>query len=205
MKTLAKLWQDVRSASSVALAELESAPGPKPTSQMCEFLILGEDQRIELHTGVDPFALMRSLWMTCVHRRRQGGSTIAMQLVRTLTQRYERTIWRKMSEIILAVRLTNTFNRKDITRIYLWVAYYGWNMHGFQQAFEGISKVTDIDSKIGAANLVARLKYPQPRHPNARQLGRISQRVHHLLALDSGSIKRGTFSGISTHGTISNS
>ncbi len=205
MKTLAKLWREVRSASSVALAELESAPGPKPTSQMCEFLILGEDQRIELHMGVDPIALMRSVWMTCVHRRRQGGSTVAMQLVRTLTQRYERTIWRKISEIILAVRLTYTFDRKDIARIYLWVAYYGWNMHGFQQAFEGISKATGNDSKIGAANLVARLKYPQPRHLDERHLGRISRRVQHLLALDSGSTKRGTFSGIANHGTISNS
>src|SRR5690606_10812717 len=122
--------------------------------------------------------------------------TVAMQLVRTVTGRYERTIWRKITEIILAVRLTYTFNRNDIIRIYLWVAYYGWNMHGFQQAFEGVSKVTCANSKIGAANLVARLKYPQPRHLDERQLDRISQRVHHLLTLDSGSTKRGTFSGI---------
>jgi membrane carboxypeptidase/penicillin-binding protein PbpC len=205
MKTLAKLWREVWSASSMALAELESAPGPKPTFQMCRFLILGEDQRIELHMGVDPIALMRSIWMTCVRRRRQGGSTIAMQLVRTVTRRYERTIWRKITEIILAVRLTYAFDRRDIARIYLWVAYYGWNMHGFQQAYEGISKATGVDSKIGAANLVARLKYPQPRNLDERQLGRISQRVHHLLALDSGFTKRGTFSGIANHGTISNS
>lgn len=145
--------------------------------------------------------------MTCVRRRRQGGSTVAMQLVRTVTQRYERTIWRKISEIILAVRLTYAFDRKDIARIYLWVAYYGWNMNGFQQAFDGISKATatGIDSKIGAANLVARLKYPQPRHLDERQLGRISLRVHYLLALYSASKKRGTFSGIAKHGTISNS
>lgn len=205
MKTLVKLWREVRSASSVALAELESAPGPKPTAQICEFLILGEDQRIELHMGVDPIALMRSVWMTSIRRRRQGGSTIAMQLVRTVTRRYERTIWRKITEIILAVRLTYTFDRMDIARIYLWVAYYGWNMHGFQQAFEGISKATCVDSKIGAANLVARLKYPQPRHLDKRQLDRIRQRAHHLLALYSGSTKRSTFSGIENHGTISNS
>lgn len=132
METMSRLWREVQAASSTALEDLECAPGPKPTSEMCAFLILGEDQRIESHVGVDPIALVRSIWITCIYRRRQGGSTIAMQLVRTITQRYERTIWRKITEIILAVRLTHAFNRKDIPRIYLWVAYYGWNMHGFR-------------------------------------------------------------------------
>ncbi len=196
------LWREVQNASSTALEELECAPGPKPTVEMCEFLILGEDQRLASHLGVDPVALVRSIWMTCVCRKRQGGSTIAMQLVRTITRRYERTIWRKITEIILAVRLTHTFDRMDIARIYLWMAYYGWNMHGFQQAYERLQLATSSSSKIDSANLVARLKYPQPRYLNEKQISRIAQRVHYLLALESGRVNRGTSLGISDHGTI---
>ena len=205
MHTLSRLWREVRVASSAALEELEFAPGPKPTSEMCKLLILGEDQRIQSHLGVDPIALVRSIWMTCVYRRRQGGSTIAMQLVRTITGTYERTIRRKITEIILAVRLTQAFDRMDISRIYLWLAYYGWNMHGFQQAYEKIEQATRTGSRIASANLVARLKYPQPRYLDGRQLGRIDQRVQHLLALDSGSMKRDTLSGVAGHGSIPNS
>lgn len=205
MQAHKKLWREVQATSSRALAELEYSSGPKPTSEMCELLILGEDQRIDSHIGVDPIALARSVWMTCVYRRCQGGSTIAMQLVRTITGRYERTIWRKITEIILAIRLTHAFDRSDIARIYLWLAYYGWNMHGFQLAYKKLAMETGAGATIDAANLVARLKYPQPRYNDQRQLGRIGQRVQHLLTLDSRRMNRPTFSCIEHHGTISNS
>lgn len=205
MKTLVGLWREVRNASSAALEELEYASGPKPTAEMCEFLMLGEDQRMASHFGVDPTALVRSIWMTCVFRKRQGGSTIAMQLVRTITRRYERTIWRKVTEIILAVRLTRTLDRMDIARVYLWLAYYGWNMHGFQQAHEKLALTPSSSSKVDSANLVARLKYPQPRHRNEDQISRIRQRVRYLLALDSDRKNRGALLGIADRGSIPNS
>lgn len=202
MEAMSRLWREVQAASSRALEELEYAPGPKPTSEMCAFLILGEDQRIESHVGVDPIALVRSIWMTCIYRRCQGGSTIAMQLVRTITRRYERTIWRKITEMILAVRLTHAFDRKDIPRIYLWVAYYGWNMHGFQQAYERLDLAGGTGSKVKSANLVARLKYPQPRCINEPQLDRIERRVQHLLALYPDRMKLRTLLGVANHGSI---
>lgn len=205
MQPLSKLWDDVLRASSAALDELKCAPGPKPTRQMCDLLVLGEDRRIESHAGVDPVALIRSVWMTSIRRRRQGGSTIAMQLVRTITGRYQRTLWRKVTEIFLAIRLARSFDRIDIARIYLWLAYYGWNMHGFQQACEKLSIALPEASSLDSAMIVARLKYPHPRFGDQQQFRRINLRARHLLALESTYVNGPSTSGNLNHGTISNS
>lgn len=172
---------------------------------MCTFLILGEDRRIASHTGVDTIALIRSAWLTLFLGERQGGATIAMQLVRTITGRYQRTVWRKVTEILLAIRLTQSFDRLDIARIYLWCAYYGWNMHGFEQACEKLKMCPRTASKLDSAMLVARLKYPRPRSENTAQLRRICQRARYLLALESTCMNSSPTPGISNHGSISNS
>ena len=104
-----------------------------------------------------------------------------MQLVRTLTGRYERTLYRKFREIVLAVRMTRYVDRRRIPIIYVWVAYYGSGMNDFQQACTrlglGASSMTELD----AAKLVARLKYPQPREYSAQWESRIRLRTLHLL------------------------
>lgn len=205
MQRPSRLWQQVQTISSNALIEMDRASGPKPSQEMCALLILGEDRRIESHMGVDPVALIRSIWMTFVRGKRQGGSTIAMQLVRTITARYQRTVWRKITEILLAIRLTQSFSRFDIARIYLWLAYYGWNMHGFQQACEALSIVPSSASSIESAALVARLKYPHPRFRSKRQLVLIHRRARHLLALQSTNMGCGSVTRTIKHGTISNS
>lgn len=204
MTQLSKLWNEVFTGCSAALEELRSGPGPKPTHNMCAFLILGEDRRNASHFGVDLIALVRSVWMTCFRGKRQGGSTIAMQLVRTITGKYQRSAWRKITEIVLAVRLSQTFDRLDIARVYLWLAYYGWNMHGFSQACEKLNLCPETATNYDVALLVARLKYPQPRSSSSAQVARIRQRACHLLALESGNVRE-SVSETQFHGTISNS
>lgn len=97
----------------------------QPNAQMCRLLVLGEDHRFRYHPGFDPIALCRAAWRTCVCGRREGGSTIAMQLTRVLTRRYDATILRKAREIALAVQLTQYVPREDLPGLYLWVAYCG--------------------------------------------------------------------------------
>jgi len=205
MQAQSRLWHQIRTVSSNALIEMNRATGPKPSQEMCALLILGEDRRIDSHAGVDSIALIRSAWMTFIRGRRQGGSTIAMQLVRTITGRYQRTVWRKITEILLAIRLTQSFSRLDIARIYLWLAYYGWNMHGFQRACEKLSIIPSCATSLESARLVARLKYPQPRFLNEQQLVRINRRAWHLVTLQSTNMRCGSVRRIFRHGSISNS
>ena len=119
-------WRRVRTSIDSLEKEIEKAAFPCPTQRMCKLLIAGEDHRFNRHPGVDAVALCRAVWNTYFHGSRQGGSTIAMQLVRTLTGRYERTVLRKISEIVLAVCVTQHVPKGRIPLLYLWCAYYGW-------------------------------------------------------------------------------
>ena len=176
-------WERLRSKVERMVAEMDSSDSPKPNHQMCQLLVVGEDHRFHCHPGVDPIALCRAIWKTVFCGSRQGGSTIAMQLVRTVTGRYEWTCRRKLLEMILAVRLTRHIGRAPIPALYLWVAYYGWRMNNFNQACFRVHINPLSASELESARLVARLKYPEPRSLNRDQMRRIQRRAAHLVSL----------------------
>ena len=156
---------------------------PNPTPQMCEFLIAGEDHRFHYHPGVDPIALCRATWKTVFRGSRQGASTIAMQLVRTITGRYEKTWRRKLVEIFLAIYLSKYVSKDRLPILYLSVAYYGWGMNNFGQACSRLGIDPRTVSTFEAAKLVARIKYPEPKKLAAGRSKRIHQRAVHLMTL----------------------
>lgn len=152
-----------------------------PDQQICDLLILGEDHRFNLHPGVDLIALCRAAWRTYMCGCREGGSTIAMQLVRTVTGRRELTLSRKLSEIRLAIKLTKYIPKENIPSLYVWVAYYGWKMNGFLQACNKLRIDPNSIRLLEAANLVASLKYPQPKIVGPERSKRIEQRAQYLI------------------------
>lgn len=154
-----------------------------PSQEMCDLLIAGEDHRFYRHCGVDIIALCRAVVMTLFHGSRQGGSTIAMQLVRTITQDFRPTIFRKIAEIFLSVKLTRYLGKERIPLLYLYIAYYGWRMNNFNEACSRLNINASKMDTLQAAMLVARLKYPQPRHSNSKRNSQIQQRSQHLVSL----------------------
>jgi penicillin-binding protein 1A len=156
--------------------------GIKFSDNLLHLLVAGEDHRFWSHFGVDPIGLARAFWKTMFCNSREGGSTIAMQLVRTITKRYEISPQRKFKEIYLATRLTLANERKEILKLYLNVAYFGWNMHGLKQT----CRVLDLDksalSNYEAASIVARLKYPEPRFNKSVKLRAIDVRANHIIS-----------------------
>ncbi len=148
---------------------------------LSELLIAGEDHRYQFHPGVDPIALCRAVWRSSFCGRREGGSTIAMQLVRVLTGNYEKTLNRKMLEIYLAINVTKLVPLREIPQLYLSVAYYGWRMNGLLQACERLVLDPETISPHEAATIVARLKYPEPRFCNEVRSRQIQARAVHIL------------------------
>lgn len=176
-------WEQIRDKVNQIIAEMDSSESPKPTHQMCHLLVAGEDRRFRHHPGVDPIALCRALWKTVFCGQIQGASTIAMQCVRVLTGRYERTLWRKLREMILAVRLTYYAGRDRLPALYLWLAYYGWQMNSFREACIRTRFDPLAANELEAAMLVARLKYPEPRDFDHKQLQKIRRRATYLMSL----------------------
>ena len=118
-------WGSLKHSLDLTRRKLD-ASDIRPNAQMCQLLILGEDHRMALHPGVDPLALCRAVWRTYGCNRREGGSTIAMQLVRVLTGRFERSWHRKVDEMALAILTTRLVSRAELPAVYLSVGYYGW-------------------------------------------------------------------------------
>lgn len=176
-------WSSLRNKVDRIIAEMASSDSPKPTHQMCQLLVAGEDHRYQYHPGVDPIALCRAIWKTVFYGSRQGGSTIAMQLVRTVTGHFEKSWKRKLLEINLAVRLTRHIGRDRLPALYLWVGYYEWRMNNFSQACSRIHLDPASASDHESAMLIARLKYPEPRTTQRERMRRIQCRAVHLMAL----------------------
>jgi len=145
------------------------------------FLLSAEDHRFFKHRGVDPIAVARASWRNLMFGRKEGASTVEMQLVRVLTGRFDRTVSRKIREAAFATLLGSVVPRADIPAMYLRVAYYGTGMVGFSSACERLSMAPHSLTDRQAASVVARLKYPEPICMNEAARARIDMRTQHLL------------------------
>lgn len=150
-------------------------------SQLCEFLVAAEDHRFWQHHGVDPISLARAIWKTKIHKKREGGSTVAMQLVRTITGDYNLSLRRKIREIYYALKVSSLLEKHEVLKIYLSIAYFGWNMHGIEQACKRLGYDIQNLTNYEAASLIARLKYPEPRYFSKSKSKLIKYRAEHII------------------------
>ena len=98
---------------------------------LVEATLLKEDRHFRLHPGVNPAALLRGAWRTYVLRgRREGGSTITMQLARILYGIHSSTPGGKVVQIARAMQLELCYTKHDILEAYLNLVPYGGNVEG---------------------------------------------------------------------------
>jgi len=94
-----------------------------------------EDHRFRQHWGVDLVGVLRAVARnTFGGNLGQGGSTITQQLARSLFLTREKTISRKLKELILALRIERTFTKDEILEMYLNQIYFGDGAYGVQAA-----------------------------------------------------------------------
>jgi penicillin-binding protein 1A len=94
-----------------------------------------EDRRFYSHFGIDPVGLMRALVANVLRRGvSQGGSTITQQLAKNLFLTQERTIARKLQEVVLALWLEHKFSKTEILELYLNRVYFGAGAYGVDAA-----------------------------------------------------------------------
>jgi len=94
-----------------------------------------EDRRFYSHRGVDPFGIARAVVADIFHRgAAQGGSTITQQLAKNLFLTQERTVTRKLQEIVLALWLEHKFSKTQILELYLNRVYFGAGAYGIEGA-----------------------------------------------------------------------
>lgn len=130
--------------------------------EIIEVLYLAEDHRSDFHYGIDHYAMLRAIYFTHVKKEFQGASTVAQQFVRVITGRYERTLFRKLREQLLAVLITYEFNNKIIGTAYLNIAFLGSGMNGLTGFLRRKKILLGQLNTLEKIKIVSRLKYPQP-------------------------------------------
>ena len=113
-----------------AAVPLHELPGYVPKA-----FVAIEDRRFYSHHGVDPLGIMRALAADILRRgASQGGSTITQQLAKNLFLTQERTVSRKLQEMVLALWLEHKFSKAQIIELYLNRVYFGSGAYGIEAA-----------------------------------------------------------------------
>lgn len=99
--------------------------------------IAAEDDNFYNHKGIDPLGILRAAQKNItLGGLAQGGSTITQQLVRNTFLTRDKTIKRKFTEIVLAIKMERHYSKDDILDFYLNEVPYGSNAYGVQAASE---------------------------------------------------------------------
>lgn len=93
-----------------------------------------EDAEFYQHYGFSPKGIFRSLVKNLAKGKLQGGSTITQQLVKNALLSSERTLTRKVKELILAVQTEMRFDKEEILQMYLNEVSYGGAAYGAEEA-----------------------------------------------------------------------
>ncbi len=94
-----------------------------------------EDKRFFDHPGIDAIAIARAAWRnTRQGETVQGGSTLTMQVIRLAQKNNNRSIWNKMKESLLAIRLEMSYSKEEILAYYASNAPFGSNVVGLEAA-----------------------------------------------------------------------
>jgi penicillin-binding protein 1C len=124
--------------------------------------IATEDSRFYDNPGFDPIGLTRAIIQAVREGESPAGtSTITQQLVRAVLldeeERTQRTIRRKVREIILAAELTRTYDKETILELYLNEIYYGNLAYGIEAASQTYFNKSAKELTLAEASLLAGL------------------------------------------------
>lgn len=179
---LIKLNKDLDSISLYCPSHYSETVQELPIHRM---ILLLEDRRFFNHWGIDIWSLKRELFRYLTFRRHGGASTIDMQFVRTITGYRERTISRKIYEMILAFLIQYHCSKWQILQAYLDEAYFGSGLRGVRASSQALYERQP--SQLGiveAAELASLLVYPKPRNPSQRWKTKVDRRARYALQLN---------------------
>jgi penicillin-binding protein 1A len=154
-----------------------------------------EDRRFYRHYGLDPIGLSRAVSANVMRRGvSQGGSTITQQLAKNLFLTQERTLLRKLQEVVLALWLEHKFSKTEIFELYLNRVYFGSGAYGVDAAAQRyFGKSAKRVNVAEAAMLAGLVKSPSRLAPSRNPDGAERRALAVITAMvDTGAINDAT-------------
>src|SRR5205085_3969638 len=142
-----------------------------------------EDRRFYSHHGVDPIGIARAMAANVWRRGlSQGGSTITQQLAKNLFLTQERTLQRKLQELVLALWLERKFTKAQILDLYLNRVYFGSGAYGVEAAAQRYFGKSARQVSLAEAALLAGLVKSPSRLAPTRNFNGAERRAQIVLA-----------------------
>jgi len=149
---------------------------------MQQAVIAIEDERFFQHSGIDLRAMARATWRNLRARElREGGSTITQQLARSVFLTSERTVKRKVAEVLLALEIERRLSKREILERYLNQVYFGQGAYGIEMAAQVYFGKPASQLKLGESAMLAGLIRAPSRYSPYRNLD--LARYHQRLVL----------------------
>jgi len=166
--------------------KLEEMPPYLPAA-----FIAMEDRRFYHHNGIDPLGLARALILDLRARRWvAGGSTISQQTAKIVYTNQQRTMSRKLTELVDAAGLEKTLTKQQILQLYLNRIYLGSGSYGVDGAARVYFGTSARDLTLAQAAMLATLTRAPSVFSPRRDLLRAQQRASLVLdsMVDNGAI-----------------
>ena len=124
-----------------------------------------EDTEFYQHYGFRPLSFIRAALADIISGTfAQGGSTITQQVVKNSLLTRDKTIIRKIKEIILAIKLERVYSKDQILATYLNETSYGGTIYGVQEASQYFFGVDAKDVTLAEAAYLAALPQAPTRY-----------------------------------------
>src|SRR5690606_15531482 len=142
-----------------------------------------EDRRFYSHFGIDPLGLARAAFENLTSGRfSQGGSTLTQQLAKNLFLKPDRTLERKVQEVLLALWLEQKHSKDQILEMYLNRVYFGSGAYGVEAAARRYFNKSAHEVTLAEAALLAGLLKAPSRLSPARDPKAAEERANLVLA-----------------------
>jgi monofunctional biosynthetic peptidoglycan transglycosylase len=175
--------EEARGHGRVAAVDQRWMPYERISPQLRRAVLIAEDDAFFSHGGLDWNEIQASMRKNLAAGRTvRGGSTITQQLAKNLYLGPERTVTRKLKEMMLARRLEAALSKRRIFELYLNLIEWGDGIYGIEAAAErhfGVS-ASDLDPRTSAllAAVIINPRRFDPAHPDRR----IERRARMILS-----------------------
>jgi penicillin-binding protein 1A len=130
-------------------------------------ILAAEDERFYQHPGIDTLGVVRAAITNLIGgAKRQGASTITMQVARNFFLSSEKTLTRKVYEVLLAFKIEHNLSKDEILQLYINQIYLGQRAYGFGAAAQIYYGKSVKDLSVAEAAMLAGLpKAPSSYNP----------------------------------------
>ena len=146
-------------------------------------ILASEDARFYEHGGIDFEGILRAILIDLrLQSANQGGSTITQQLIRTVYLTNQKSIARKVREMVLSIELERRYSKDQIFSWYLNAVPFGQNAYGVEAASQTYFNKPALDLSLAeAAVLTALLPAPSYYSPYGTHKNELLKRKDYVL------------------------